>query len=200
MLVALAALALALLAGGVADEQLLPGRWGELAAGIGRGISALPGARVPYRGLDEWTRLVIAPRRHRARGRSPRSSRSGRAARELGLRNVALVLLVTLYAVPAVALDLSSEFLSGALLALLVVAYLRLERLQITDAGAAGDPRGRGDDPRARRGARAGHRPAVVRLRDVGALQRLLEVDERSPGTTPTARWTGRATAASCCA
>ena len=26
---------------------------------IGRGISALPGARVPYRGLDEWTRLVI---------------------------------------------------------------------------------------------------------------------------------------------
>ena len=47
------------------------------------------------------------------------------------------MLLVTLYAVPAVALDLSSEFLSGALLALLVVAYLRLERVQITDAGAA---------------------------------------------------------------
>ena len=39
--------ALALLAGGVADEQLLPDRWGELAAGIGRGIVALPGARVP---------------------------------------------------------------------------------------------------------------------------------------------------------
>ena len=57
--VAIAAFALALLGGGVADEQLLPGRWGELAAGIGRGISALPGARVPYRGLDEWTRLVI---------------------------------------------------------------------------------------------------------------------------------------------
>ena len=136
VLVAIAAFALALLGGGAADEQLMPDRWGELASTISRGISALPGARVPYRGLDESTRLVIGlggtvlavaaallafwPRRS-----------------ELGLRNVALVLLVTLYAVPAVALDLSSEFLSGALLALLVVAYLRLERVQITDAGAA---------------------------------------------------------------
>ena len=137
VLVVLTAFALALLGGGAADEQLLPSRWSELASEIGRGLSTLPGARVPYRGLDESTRLVIAlggtvlavvaallafwPRR-----------------RELGFRHVALVLLVTLYVVPVVALDLSSQFLSGALLALLVVAYLRLERLQITDAGMAG--------------------------------------------------------------
>ena len=106
------AFALALLGGGVADEQLLPGRWGELAAGhrprhlrAARRARALPRPRR----VDAHGDL---PRRHRARGRSPRSSRSGRGARELGLRNVALVLLVTLYAVPAVALDLSSEFLS----------------------------------------------------------------------------------------
>src|SRR5215218_1935355 len=134
--VSIGAIALALLAGGAADEQLLPGRWGELAAAIGRGISALPGARVPYRGLDEETRLVLCL------GGTVLAVLAALAAfwprrRELGLRNVALVLLVTLYAVPAVALDLSSEFLSGALLALLVVAYLRLERLRITDAGAA---------------------------------------------------------------
>jgi transglutaminase-like putative cysteine protease len=55
----------------------------------------------------------------------------------LGLRYVALVLLMSLYAVPAVALDLGSEFLSGALLAVLVVGYLRLETLQVGDAGAA---------------------------------------------------------------
>jgi transglutaminase-like putative cysteine protease len=137
VLAAIGAFALALLGGGVADEQLLPDRWGELAAGIGRGIDSLPGARVPYRGLDEWTRVVIAL------GGTMLAVAAALAAfwprrRELGLRNVALVLLVTLYAVPAVALDLSSEFLSGALLALLVVAYLRLERLRITDAGAAG--------------------------------------------------------------
>jgi transglutaminase-like putative cysteine protease len=136
ILVGVGALALALLAGGVDDEQLSPGRWGDLAAGIGRGVSALPGARVPYRGLDEWTRLSLSlggavlavlaallafwPRRG-----------------ALGLRAVSCVLLVALYAVPVVALDLSAEFLQGALLALLVLAYLRLERLRITDAGAA---------------------------------------------------------------
>jgi len=137
VLVAFAGIALALVAGGVADELLMPGRWGELAAGIGRGLSALPGARVPYRGLDEWTRTVIGL------GGTMLATVAAIAAfwprrRELGLRNVALVLLVTLYVVPVVALDLSAEFLSGALLALLVVAYLRLERLRITDAGAAG--------------------------------------------------------------
>jgi transglutaminase-like putative cysteine protease len=134
--VALAACALALLAGGVADEQLQPGRWGELAAGIGRGISALPGARVPYRGLDEWTRTVICL------GGTMLATVAALVAfwprrRVLGLRNLSLVLLVTLYVVPVVALDLSAEFLSGALMALLVLAYLRLERLRITDAGAA---------------------------------------------------------------
>ena len=137
VLVAFGAFALALLSGGAADEQLLPSRWSELAGEIGRGLSTLPGARVPYRGLDESTRLVIAL------GGTVLAVTAALLAfwprgRELGFRHVALVLLMTLYAVPAVALDLSSEFLSGALLALLVVAYLRLERLQITDAGMAG--------------------------------------------------------------
>jgi len=134
--VAIGAFGLALLGGGVADELLLPVRWGDLAAGIGRGISSLPGARVPYRGLDEWTRVVLCL------GGTTLAVLAALTAfwprrRELGLRHVSLVLLMTLYAVPAVALDLSSQFLSGALLALLVVAYLRLERLRITDAGAA---------------------------------------------------------------
>ena len=53
------ALALALLGGGVADELLRPDRWGELASGISRGIESLPGVRVPYRGVDQWTRTVI---------------------------------------------------------------------------------------------------------------------------------------------
>ena len=36
-----------------------PSNWDALASGIERGISALPGARVPYRGIDQWTRIVI---------------------------------------------------------------------------------------------------------------------------------------------
>ena len=51
--------ALMLLAGRVADELLLPTGWSELAGGISRGISDLPGVRVPYRGLDDWVRTVI---------------------------------------------------------------------------------------------------------------------------------------------
>ena len=129
--------ALALLSGGVPEEYLRPDRWGDLAAAIGRGLSALPGARVPYRGLDEWTRIVITL------GGTVLSVLAAIVAfwprdRGLGARNVALVLLMVLYAVPAIALDLGAEFLSGALLAILVVAFLRLERLRIGDAAAAG--------------------------------------------------------------
>jgi protein-glutamine gamma-glutamyltransferase len=135
-LVAAGSLALALLGGGVADELLRPDHWSELASGIGRGISSLPGARVPYRGLDEWTRIVLGA------GGTVLAVAAALAAfwprrRTLGLRNVSLVLLVTLYAVPAVALDLGAQMLSGAVLAVLVVAYLRLDRLRVGDTGAA---------------------------------------------------------------
>jgi protein-glutamine gamma-glutamyltransferase len=134
--VSVAAFALALLAGGVDSAYLRPDRWGDLAAAIGRGLSALPGARVPYRGLDEWTRIVLTL------GGTVLAVLAAIAAfwpreRGLGARNVSLVLLMTMYGVPAVALDLGAEFLSGALLAVLVVAYLRLERLNVSDAGAA---------------------------------------------------------------
>jgi transglutaminase-like putative cysteine protease len=136
-LVAVAAFALALLGGGVADELLRVDRWGELAAGIGRGISALPGARVPYRGLDEWTRTVLQLGGTMLAVLAALAAFWPRQA-ELGFRHVALVLLMTLYAVPAVALDMTAQFVSGAALFMLVVAYLRLERLQVGDAGAAG--------------------------------------------------------------
>ena len=74
--------ALAFLAAGVPDELLRPDNWDALASGIERGISALPGARVPYRGIDEWTRIVIplgGTRADRARRAWPRSGRGARA-------------------------------------------------------------------------------------------------------------------------
>jgi transglutaminase-like putative cysteine protease len=135
--VALGALALAILAGGVADELLRPDQWGALASGIARGIEALPGVRVPYRGVDEWIRIAIGL------GGTvlvtlaailafwPRGTRTGYVI-------PALILLVALYAVPAVALDFENEFVRGAALALLVLAFLRLEKLRLGDAGNAG--------------------------------------------------------------
>ena len=134
---AVAALALALLAGGLADEYLRPDEWGALVSGVGRGFDSLPGVRVPYQGLDEWTRVVLgAGGTALAVGAAivafwPR--RSG-----TGFPIAALILLVALYAVPAVVLDFDAEFLRGALLAVLVVAFLRLEKLRQHDVPAAG--------------------------------------------------------------
>ena len=135
--VAVAALPLALLAGGLADEYLRPERWGDLLSGAQRGVEALPGVRVPYRGVDEWTRLAIG-----AGGTLlalaaallafwPRRGRTGFPA-------LALLALATLYAVPAVVLDFEGEFVRGAVLALLMLAFLRLEKLRVRDAPAAG--------------------------------------------------------------
>jgi transglutaminase-like putative cysteine protease len=134
--VSVVVLALALLAGGVADELLRPDEWGALASGIGRGIESLPGVRVPYRGVDEWTRIVIGL------GGTVLLAAAAVVAfwprrRGTGYPAVALGLLVALYAIPAVALDFENEFLRGAALALLVVAFLRLEKLRIGDAGTA---------------------------------------------------------------
>ena len=129
-------LALALLGGGVADELLRPDRWGELASGIGRGLQALPGVRVPYRGVDEWSRTVIPV------GGTVLVTVAGAVAfwprrSGIGFPAVALGLLVALYAIPAVALDFENEFLRGAALALLVLAFMRLEKLRVGDAGTA---------------------------------------------------------------
>ncbi len=129
--------ALMLLAGRVADELVLPMGWSELAGGISRAIEDLPGIRVPYRGLDEWVRTAIPlggsalvvlaavlafwPRRTK-----------------LGFPGLALLALMVLYVVPVVALVMEHEFWRGAAFTLLMVLFLRLEKLRRTDALAAG--------------------------------------------------------------
>jgi transglutaminase-like putative cysteine protease len=135
--VTVVALALAALGGGVADELLRPDQWGTLASGIARGIESLPGIRVPYRGVEEWTRIAIGA------GGTVLVTLAAVVAfwprgRRTGYPVPALILLVALYAVPAVALDFENEFVRGAALALLVVAFLALERLRLGDAGNAG--------------------------------------------------------------
>ena len=135
--VTLVAVALAILGGGVADELLRPDQWEAFASGIARGIESLPGIRVPYRGVDEWTRTTIGV------GGTVLTTLAAAVAfwprgRRTGYVIPALVLLVALYAVPAVALDFENEFLRGAALALLVLAFLALEKLRLGDAGNAG--------------------------------------------------------------
>jgi MYXO-CTERM domain-containing protein len=129
--------ALMLMAGRVADELLPPSGWDELVGGISRGISDLPGVRVPYRGLDDWVRTVIPL------GGSALVLFAALAAfwprrTGFGFPGVALLLLMILYVVPVVALDFDVEFLRGAIFTLLMVAFLRLEKLRRPDSLAAG--------------------------------------------------------------
>ena len=130
-------IALMLLAGGARDELLRPDNWSELTAGISRGISDLPGVRVPYRGIDPWVRFVI-PLGGSALvlGASLLAfwPRRGGLGHPLG----ALTALIVLYVTPVVALDFRNEFLRGAVFTLLMIAFLRLEKLRMPDAGAAG--------------------------------------------------------------
>ena len=78
--------ALMLMAGRVADELVLPGGWSELAGGISRGISDLPGVRVPVPRPRRLGAHRDPARRLRARRCSPRCWRSGRAAPSSGSR------------------------------------------------------------------------------------------------------------------
>jgi len=136
--VAVAGVALGLLAGGAADELLRPDRWSALLTGAGRGVEALPGVRVPYQGVDEWTRLVLGMGGTVLAVVAALLAFWPRRGGRTGFPAAALLALVTLYAVPAVVLDFEFEFVRGALLALLMLGFLRLEKLRVRDAPAAG--------------------------------------------------------------
>ena len=168
--------ALMLLAGRVADELLLPGGWNELAGGISRGISDLPGVRVPYRGLDDWVRTVIPlggsalvllaallafwPRRDRLGFPGVGAAAADRALRRAGRR---------------AGLQRRVPARRG-----LHAADGRLPAPgEAAPAGLAGGGRARGRGDARRAGRRAGAQPrhALVRLRDVGAGDVVVEVD-----------------------
>jgi len=137
-LIALAGFAFALMAGGAADEELRPERWGSLMGRIGRGLEALPGVNVPYRGVDGSTMLALGVGGTLLAVLAAVLAFWPRSGGRTGFRAAALILLVALYAVPAIVLDFQGEFLRGALLAVLVLAFLRLERLPVGDVPAAG--------------------------------------------------------------
>ncbi len=196
---AVVAFPLALLAAGIADEFLRPGRLGRprgrhlarhrVAARRTRPVPR--GRRVdPDRdrarrhradGARRTGRVLAAPRRHRrAAARAVPARRAVRGpGRRARLRE----------RVPA-------RRRARAARARVPAAREAAARRRV-DRRRGGRRRGRaGADAR----ARARRRRAVVGLRDLGARRRLRALDRRSAGTTATARSTGRATAASCCA
>ena len=132
-----AGMALAVVAAGADDALLAPQRWDGLAAGVWRGLEGVPSARVPYGGVDGWLSYVIVLGGTALTGLAAVVSFWPRRGGRAGWLPAAVVVLVALYAVPAVALELDAEFLRGAILAVLVLAFARFERLDRREAGAA---------------------------------------------------------------
>ncbi len=128
---------LALLLAGVPVRLLDPEFWGELGAGLGQGVSALPGLSVPYRGVDEWNRIAMLLGGTLLAIAGPLlACWPARAARPVAAAAPAIVLAV-LYAVPAVQLRLDQPYLEGALFAVLLAAVLFAETLGRREAPVA---------------------------------------------------------------
>ena len=136
--IALVTAAAAIVVAGLPARLLLPGAWNELGGDVTQGVQALPDVRVPYLGVDQWPRIVIlcggallvalaaAATFWPVRGRGSSGHTAGATA------------LCVLYVVPAVDLTTTHQFLRGAAFAVLLAAFLWLERVPRTGVAGAG--------------------------------------------------------------
>ena len=93
---------------------------------------------MPYRGLDEWVRTVLPLGASALVLLAALLAFWPRSRGRLGFPALALLVLTALFVVPIVALDFTVEFLRGAVFTVLMVAFLRLEKLRRPDGLAAG--------------------------------------------------------------
>jgi protein-glutamine gamma-glutamyltransferase len=153
-------LALALLCAGAPLHTLSPRHWDELIDGMWQGISTTPGITVPYRGLDEWVRTAILSGGTALVGLAALLAFWPRPGGGLRSPLPAAVALGALYAIPVIEHNPDSPYFGGAVFAILLVAFLWIERLRAdqlgiaiacvavtTIAGAIAAPRLNGDRP-----------------------------------------------------
>jgi transglutaminase-like putative cysteine protease len=125
----------ALLIAGIPLRLLEPSSWGEFVTGVDGALTALPGVRVPYPGLNEWIRWTILAGGTLllAVGVLAALWPGGRTAS----RALAVGALAVLYAVPAVEANPSAPFLRGFAFGLLLAAFLLLERVRVRSVAPA---------------------------------------------------------------
>src|SRR4051812_34390048 len=110
---------------GLPARLLLPGNWGELGDNVGRSLDGVGDVPVPYAGADPWTRLVILLAAPLLAGLAAFVAFWPTRRRVAG-RVVALVLLLGLYFVAVAWAASSRQLAGGALLLVLVCAWLWL--------------------------------------------------------------------------
>ena len=122
---------------GLPARLLLPGNWDELSANLNRSLNGLTDVPVPYAGADAWTRLVILLAAPLMVGAAAFAAFWPRRRRVAG-RICALVLLVGLYLVAVAWAQPDRQLAGGALLVLLVCAWLWLPSIDRRRGIAAG--------------------------------------------------------------
>jgi transglutaminase-like putative cysteine protease len=125
----LCALCLALVVVGLPARLLWPGNWGELSSNVDRSLNGLTDVPVPYAGADTWTRLVILLAAPLMVGAAAFAAFWPTRRRAAG-RICALVLLVALYLVAVAWARPGRQLAGGALLMILVCAWLWLPGIQ----------------------------------------------------------------------
>jgi protein-glutamine gamma-glutamyltransferase len=135
--VTIALLVAALLCAGVPARMLGPRGWDDLVTNMTDGISITPGITVPYRGLDDWVRIAILSGGTALLGLAALLAFWPRRGGGLGSPIPAAVALGVLYAVPIIERGPDSPWFDGAVFAILLLAFLWLERLRADQLGIA---------------------------------------------------------------
>ncbi|WP_259310809.1 transglutaminase family protein [Capillimicrobium parvum] len=120
-----------LLAAGVPLWMFDPRDWDELASGLGEGISALPGVTVPYRGVNEWVRIVIACGGTMLAMVAVLAATWPRSGGRAGFRGWCLFALAVLFAIPAIQRSGAHPWVAGALFALPLCLFVLADRLPL---------------------------------------------------------------------
>ncbi len=103
--------------------------WDELASGVGEGIAALPNLNIPYRGLDEWVRWVVAAGAALLGVLAAALAFWPTAGPVVRRRLASALVLGVLYGVSIVERNPESPFASGAGFAVLLALFLGADRL-----------------------------------------------------------------------
>jgi transglutaminase-like putative cysteine protease len=120
---------LALLCAGAPARLLLPSGWAELAVGITEGVQAVPNVNVPYAGEEAWVSVAILLGAPILLGCAALVACWPRRHGRFGWPFAAAVPLAAVVAVPAVQQPDTASLLDGAVLAVLLVVFLGLDRV-----------------------------------------------------------------------
>lgn len=121
---------------GLPARLVLPGHWDELAHNVSRSLTGVGDVPIPYAGADTWTRLVILLAAPLLAGLAAFVAFWPTRRRVAG-RIGALILLVGLYLVAVAWAAPSRQLAGGAILLVLVCAWLWLPAISMTRRSAA---------------------------------------------------------------